>query len=282
MDMEQTDDLSPEAIVAALRALGLSSGVTVLAHSSLSSLGRVRGGAEAVIDALLAAVSPGGTVLVPTLTGTPRDSLACPPVFDPRTSPCWTGVVPDTFRRRPTSRRSRHPTHSVAGIGPHAATLLAAHEYCATPCAADSPYGRLADSGGLILLLGVTHASNTCLHMLEEVARVLYHLQPKPAHARVARVDGTWEEIATVLHLWRWERNFPKVEPLLRDASVQRDGLVGRAPSRLVDVGAMRETLLTVLHRDPLFLLSDAARAVYEQSAPPGAPHRSSPVDPVR
>ena len=74
-------------VVEGLRRLGLGPGDVVLVHSSLSSLGVVLGGAEAVVDALLEAVSPGGTVMVPTLTGSPLDRLR-PPVFDPQRTPC--------------------------------------------------------------------------------------------------------------------------------------------------------------------------------------------------
>src|ERR671937_347615 len=73
MTQRQEPGLSREAIVSDLRALGLEAGALVLVHSSLSSLGWVEGSAPTVIDALLEAVSPDGTVLVPTLTGTIQD-----------------------------------------------------------------------------------------------------------------------------------------------------------------------------------------------------------------
>lgn len=264
---EEKPRITRQEIVQDLRNLGLRPGMTVLVHSSLSSLGWVEGGAETVIEALLEAVSPGGTVLAPTLTGTERDSPEEPPVFDPASSACWTGRIPETFRVRPEARRSRHPTHSVSGIGPGTASLIEGHEYADTPCAEGTPYMRLAQTGGKILLLGVTHESNTCLHMVEEVAGAPYHMQPEPAPARVARDDGSWEEIPTRLHLWRWDRNFPKVDPLLTGRGAQTSGWVGQADSRLIDVGAMTEVLLPILERDPLFLLSDEARAEYEAQA---------------
>ncbi len=69
------------AIVDDLHALGLSDGDVVLVHSSLSGLGWVQGGAGTVIDALVEAVGPGGTVLFPTLTGTEQDGAEHPPVI---------------------------------------------------------------------------------------------------------------------------------------------------------------------------------------------------------
>lgn len=250
-------------IVRDLRRLGVEAEMTILVHSSLSSLGWVDGGAETVVDALLEAVGPDGTLLVPTLTGTEEDGPRCPPRFDPASSPSWTGTIPETVLRRGAAERSRHPTHSVAGIGPSTHALIEGHDRVATPCAADSPYGRLAERGGKILLLGVTHESNTCLHMVEELAQVPYHMQPDPCPCFIKREDGSWEEVVTGVHLWRWDRNFSKIDPLLTDAGAQRSGFVGRADCRLVDVRAMRDLLLPILAHDPLFLLSDDARVEY-------------------
>jgi len=88
-------------LVADPRLLGLLAGATVLTHSSLRSLGWVDGDADTVIDALLEALGPVGTLLVPTLTGTEQGSPRRPPVFDSRATPCWTGRIPETLRRRP-------------------------------------------------------------------------------------------------------------------------------------------------------------------------------------
>ncbi len=89
-----------------LRHLGLGSGDVVLVHSSLSRLGHVKGGAPAVVDALLRAVEPGGTVLFPTLTGSEHDGPARPPHLDVRRTVCWTGRIPETARLRPDACRT--------------------------------------------------------------------------------------------------------------------------------------------------------------------------------
>lgn len=58
--------VTEQALRADLRALGgLRSGMTVLVHSSLSSLGWVCGGSTAVIRALLAVVGSAGTLVMP-------------------------------------------------------------------------------------------------------------------------------------------------------------------------------------------------------------------------
>ena len=96
--MNTTPSLSRREIAAGLRALGVPPGSKLLVHSSLSSLGHVEGGADAVIDAFLDVLGPAGTLLVPTLTGDETLSAANPPVFDPTTQPCWTGLIPETLR----------------------------------------------------------------------------------------------------------------------------------------------------------------------------------------
>lgn len=127
------EHITMKRLVDDLRALGLGDGDVVLVHSSLSRLGWVEGGAETVIDALVEAVGPGGTVLFPTLTGTEQDGPQHPPVIELAATPCWTGTIPETARRRPEAIRSVHPTHSVSAIGarPHAYTT--GHEASSTP-----------------------------------------------------------------------------------------------------------------------------------------------------
>lgn len=58
--------VSKEDIEIALRKLGLKKGDIVGVHISLNSFGYVKGGADAVIDALLDTVGREGTIVMPT------------------------------------------------------------------------------------------------------------------------------------------------------------------------------------------------------------------------
>jgi len=58
-----------DSLVSDLRALGLVAGDTVLVHSSLSAIGYVAGGAQAVVLALLEVIGTEGTLVVPTHSG---------------------------------------------------------------------------------------------------------------------------------------------------------------------------------------------------------------------
>lgn len=153
-------------IIQGLKALGLQAGDKVLVHSSLVALGKVDGGPETVIDALLDTVGPEGLVVVPT--------FACKAPFDRRSSSTALGAIAEALWKRKEAIRSLHPTHSVAAIGKGAAELVKDHEKQPTAYAEGTPYVKIARSGGKILLMGVDQDRNTTLHAAEAIAGVPY------------------------------------------------------------------------------------------------------------
>ncbi len=237
-------------IVKGLQALGLTPGCKVLAHSSLSSFGYVEGGADTVIDALLEAVGSQGTVLVPTLTGNETLSPANPPVFDPARTPCWTGHIPETFRKRPSAVRSIHPTHSVAAIGADAHSLTADHWFSITPCDEYSPYYRLSQrSDSYILLIGVDHESSTMFHCVEEIVGVDYHMQPGFAKARLIVGD---QEIYRhyMLHRYGAPRNFNIMEDIFVERGIQKSLSIGNSVVKIIKALEMFQLTVRCLSAD--------------------------------
>ena len=61
--------LTVESLAAQLAACGLAAGQTVVVHMSMSKLGWIAGGPVAVIQALLRVLTPDGTLMMPTITG---------------------------------------------------------------------------------------------------------------------------------------------------------------------------------------------------------------------
>ena len=244
-------------IVAGLRLLEVRPGDVLLVHTSLKSFGTVEGGADSVIEALLESVGPSGTVMVPPLTGRRQDSPTDPPAFDVRNTPCWTGLIPETFRRRPAARRSLHPTHSVACIGPQADWLIREHLTCDTPCGPRSPYLRLAELDGKVVFLGVTLACCTLLHSAEELAGVAYHMQPQPVRATVTVEDGRVVRCDIRIHDWGTPRRFPAMEPIFRDAGLLGIGKIGLAEVRLLLAGPAVARTVEILRKSPRFLCQE-------------------------
>ena len=160
--------LNRETLADAFRAMGIGAGDGVIVHSSLKSLRQVEGGADAVLDALLDAVSPSGNVMFPTF----NYSRPLPtPHFDPATTPARTGILPERARLRANAIRSLHPTHSVAVIGPNAKALTENHLQTRA-FGIGSPIDLLASRGGKILLIGVGQMSNSTIHIAEDHAQI--------------------------------------------------------------------------------------------------------------
>lgn len=142
-------------LAADLRRAGIREGCPVLIHTSLSALGHVDGGADTVIDALLDAVGPEGTLVIPTLSYlyTNADSTN----FDVAKTPTNLGTIPETFRLRPGVARSMHPTHSCAALGPQTLALLGEHRHDRSPVGENSPFRKVRDLEGQVAFLGVPH-----------------------------------------------------------------------------------------------------------------------------
>ena len=113
--------------------IGLRKGQTVLVHGSLSSLGWVAGGPVAVIEALLAALGPTGTLVMPSHSAENTE---------------------------PSTWGNPAPTTSFTALGPHARAITEDHAL-EEAFGERSPLARLYDLDGYVLLLGVGHDSNS-------------------------------------------------------------------------------------------------------------------------
>ncbi|MFF2484606.1 aminoglycoside N(3)-acetyltransferase [Paenibacillus sp. NPDC058071] len=166
-----------------MRYLGMQEDDNVLVHSSLSSLGWVCGGAQAVIQALLNSIGVGGTVIMPAQSGDwsdPREWENPPvpsewintiydemPAFDALITPTrGMGRIAELFRLFPGTFRSQHPQVSFCSNGKYAEHVTCDHPL--TPqFGVDSPLGKLYDIGAKVLLLGVGFDSCTSFHLAE-------------------------------------------------------------------------------------------------------------------
>jgi aminoglycoside 3-N-acetyltransferase len=153
-----------------------------MVHTRMSALGWVVGGSETVVGALLDALGPDGTLMayaswadhVYTLEDRPEEHraayLAEPPRWDPATGevdPDY-GRIPERVRTWPGALRSAHPEASVVAVGQRAEWLVAPHD---DGYGAGSPFARLVEAGGQVLMLGAPLETVTLLHHAEAIAR---------------------------------------------------------------------------------------------------------------
>ncbi|MEL6165837.1 MAG: AAC(3) family N-acetyltransferase, partial [Cyanobacteria bacterium J06628_3] len=149
---------------------GLTPGVTVIVHSSLSSLGWVCGGAVTVVQALMDVITSNGTLVMPTHSSDysdpePWENPPVPaewyqiirdtmPAYDARITPTRKmGKIVEVFRTCENVVRSSHPSFSFAAWGNHAEIIIKNHSLNYA-LGEESPLARLYDLNGYILLLG--------------------------------------------------------------------------------------------------------------------------------
>jgi aminoglycoside 3-N-acetyltransferase len=247
---EPNRELTFDELTAGFRALGLEAGDAVIVHSSCKRMGHIRGGAETVIDALLEAIAPGGTLMLPTFNYT---SQAPEPYLDPRTTPCRTGIINELGRQRPNAVRSLHPSHSVAAIGPDAEELTRDHLACRA-LGLGSPLDRLMKRRGKVLLINVGHTSNSMIHLAEEYAGM-----PK-VRDRLPVFKVRLPDDRVIAHRLDTSPShsggFDAAEPVLRRHDALRDGDIGGA-LQLMRAGDVVGHVRALLDQCPDALLCD-------------------------
>lgn len=166
-----------------LQKLGIRAGDAIMVHSSLSAIGWVVGGAQAVVEALLETVTEKGTIVMPAQSADnsdPKYWMAPPvpedwyqpirdhyPAYDPHLSPLrGMGQIAECFHRHPETIRSMHPAHSFMAWGLHAADWMSEHPL-EDSFGERSPLGKMMPAEVKIILIGVGFDSCTALHFAE-------------------------------------------------------------------------------------------------------------------
>jgi aminoglycoside 3-N-acetyltransferase len=217
-DTEHTAIATTASIADDLRTLGLTAGDTVCVHIKMSAIGLVIGGPQAIVEALIATVSPGGTVMMPAFSGDHSDPAEwrhppAPtdqfekirdqmPAYDRACTPTrGLGQVAEYFRTYPGVLRSPHPQSSFSALGPQAETLTARHPFD-NRFGPESPLGRLMDLDGKVLLLGAPHDTVSLFHLTQHLVGAFPEIEK--AAPIIERGERRWVRYRDIDYPFDW------------------------------------------------------------------------------
>jgi len=229
-----------------IRALGVRPGEVVMVHTSMRALGWIVGGPETVVRALLNVVGSHGALMAYAgwdqdpfhLERWPRAVRAAAraehPAFDPLLSEANRdhGRIPERMRTWPGAVRGPHPEASMVAIGARARWLVTPHPDD-EPHGPGTPFSRLIETNGAVLLLGAPSESVTLLHHAEAIApiaekrRVTYEMPVLVDGETVWRV---FNDIDTSDGAFDYERLGLGVDPferIVHDALAAGIGITG-------------------------------------------------------
>ncbi|MBS4201895.1 AAC(3) family N-acetyltransferase [Bacillus sp. FJAT-49732] len=238
-----------ESLIEDLYNLGINPEGTLIVHSSYKKIGPVAGRADTVLDAFQEYMND-GLLVFPTHSWSYINTGN--PIFSVTDSPSCVGILTELFRKRPNVLRSAHPTHSVAAFGKDAEAFTSGDEYCTTPCARESAWGRLLDRNAQILLVGVDLTKNTFIHGIEEWANIPGRLTDMHKPLQTIMMDGRIIDVPSQRHCGEtWSDYFWKVDDILLRRKAMTKGNFGNAETRVCDAGKTTEVLLEMLQDIP-------------------------------
>jgi aminoglycoside 3-N-acetyltransferase len=270
-------------LVDGLRAMGVVPGDVLIVHSSMKSLGPVRGGPATLVAALQRAVGRRGTILMPAFSYCFEHIYEPTAAFDREQTPTKVGLVSETFRRSPGVLRSRHPTHSVAVWGRLAEELTAGHGPGGDgpPMA---PFERAARRGAKVLLIGCQFRALSLLHAAEELAQVPWLEIPNWGHrgwrpTALTKDDRGRTVRVTFRHIPGCSAGFPRAQQLAEQRGLIHKARLAAADVLWFEAQPLVDLVVDELRRRPDFLLCapgtcracDDRRAVFDHSTPGGA-----------
>ena len=241
--------LTHDSLITEFQSLGVQSGDTLLVHTSYKAFGGVDGGPQTVVDALLTALTPAGTLIMPNFN---FDFCKGIP-WDIRETPSRMGVITELVRKDPRAKRVFHPIYSFAIIGPHAEYFTA--ERYKSSYGKNSVFGKLREHDGKIMVVGLAYNdSMTFFHHIEEMEGVDYRYM-KSFTGQVTDWDGTTREDTFTMLVRDIEKGVhTMVDPmgaLMEEAGVITVRQIGEAKVSLMKAKEVYEFTAREMRREP-------------------------------
>ena len=263
-------ELTRDMLSHAMRQTGIRRGDILLVHSSVSAFGYIKGGAHAMIESIQDVLGPEGTALFPSFTfpfmfigGKLSKNWMYRPHDPSDYSQIWTGVLPQVLLKEfPEAIRSRHVTHSWAGIGAKAEECLSAHGPTDPPASGNSPMGKALERNGKVLFMGTGLSCNTFLHFIETASHAPFL---KPAVCRIKDPDGSLHTVLIEEHLpgdrdfYHYEKPESKFYRKALKAGLRiQEQTLGMNKLYLIGLKELFEIGMQLQRQDPRIMLCDA------------------------
>lgn len=242
-----TPALTQPDLETGLRKLGVTPGMALEVHSSLRSFGRIDGGANTLIEALIQTTGSDGAIVMPSfrlskfLPLTPEDDNLGLTVkirlLDEDEEESGMGVIPDTFRKRPDV---------ITGKG-----LFRVSAWGKNAEKHSEGFQHLIDTGGSALLLGVDIYRLSAMHYVEDALpdEIRNRFKPSP-EARVLYPEYKW-----FIEAWKPDiKPWYKIQNAAYKSGLITDGMIGNAKCMLFKVKPVIELYREALISDPFGL----------------------------
>lgn len=244
--------LTKEKLYSSLEKLGILPSDTVIMHTSLKKIGKIEGGAEALLDWLVEYFTRGGGLFcVPTHTW--HLLLQNTPTLDLTKNESVCGVFTQIAAAHKNAVRSLHPTHSMVVFGRDACQFIEREKNSVTMVSPSGCYGAFYEACGKILLVGVGQDKNTYLHSVEERLGVPNRNDTKLTKTTIKHPDGRIEEREIYQLLAEGiedvSYNYPNYEPAFRYHGCIKDGFIGEAKTEACDAARIYEVMKMIFER---------------------------------
>ncbi len=225
--------LDKSTIIRSLTETGITSGDNLLVHSAMRTVGRIEGGAQTMVDALLDVVGERGTLIVPTFTFI--HEVEDDPIIDPGLDRSEMGAISEAARTRPEALRSVAFRHSFAAIG-RRARVITEVDPALSVFDLRSSFGMMLGLNAQVLMLGMGYSSSTSHHFAEWMCEVPYRhtidLKVKTRRGDDSLVTQAMLDYQPQSYTGSRNTDFNRLGSMLEQQGKVGVGLIGNAVAR--------------------------------------------------
>lgn len=247
-----------QQLISNIKKAGITSGMTVLLHSSFKSLNLFEISPKLLINAFQEVITKEGNLLIPTLTYKTVNKLN--PIFISNSTPSCVGIVSETFRSMPDVYRSLNPIHSVAVWGKNAQELTKKHQIDDITIGYNSPFYLMLEYNAKICMLGCGLKPNTFMHLVENINNLPYRKIVDVTPMQL--IDSDNNVIIKDIHLPNMshlEQRYDRIIDILDGTEIHKT-LINDATTYLIDANSLMRKASQVLEDNPFYFVDKINR----------------------